>query len=145
MNTVQGLALFYAIPIALWLGLLAILFRVWWSHKLEDSLAYLVFLRERKVLFISLLAALTVLHVIVEFVNLVNGLGGLPDSFALGLGLVATIVGALIVFLFAWFLLRGAAGPHRSPVVLDLPEHLAYSLGVLDRAESESSPPKGAA
>lgn len=138
MNEAQALAFFYVIPIALWLALLGVLVRVWWSRRLEDSLAYLVFLRERKVLFISLLVALTVLHIVVEFVNLLNGLGGIAGPAVLGFGLVATTVGAVIVFLFAWFLLRGAATGARHPVVLDVPEHIAYSLGVLDRAEQES-------
>ena len=137
MVAAQYLALFYLIPIALWLALLAVLFRVWWSRKLEDSLAYLVFLRERKVLFISLLVGLTAVHLFAESVRLANGLGWLNDFATLGIGLVTSVVGALIVFLFAWFLLRGSSGRRTQPVVLDVPEHLIYSLGVLDRAESD--------
>lgn len=135
MDSAQAFALFYVVPIALWFALLAVLFRVWWSHKLEDSLAFLVFLRERKVLFVSLLISLTVVHIGSLFVRLANGFGWVDDWVALGFGLIASVVGSLIVFLFAWFLLRVGSPGSRAPVVLDLPEHLAYSLGVLDRAE----------
>lgn len=144
MFSAQDLAFFYLAPIALWLALLAILVRVWWSGKLEDSLAYLVFLRERKLLFVSLLVALTLLHVGVELVNIVSTFESIGGTAMLAFGLGTTTVGALIVFLFAWLLLRRPPkGPRRS-LVLDLPDHLAYSLGALDRAESGSgpSPPK---
>ncbi len=140
MNEPEAIALFYLIPIALWLALLGVLFRVWWSHKLEDSLAYLVFLRERKVLFLSLLGALTVLHVTVEVVNIANVLGWLGGPAVIGFGLVATLLGSLIVFLFAWFLL-GAKPSNTKPMVFDGPEHLAYSLGIIDRAESGRTVP----
>ena len=136
MNETQAIALFYLIPIALWLALLGILFRVWWSHKLEDGLAYLVFLRERKVLFVSLLAGLTVLHVIVEVVNIGYVLGWFAGLSVLTFGLTASVVGSVLVFLFGWVLLRGAGPKTAHPTVLDGPEHLAYTLGLVDRAEA---------
>lgn len=137
MNVVQDLALFYVIPIALWIALLAILFRVWWSSKLEDSLAYLVYLRERKVLFVSLIGGLAVVHVINEFVKIANGFGWVGSYATAGVRIVASVAGSVIVFLFAWFLLW--VGPARlpRPLVLDVPDHLTYSLGVLDRVEKE--------
>ncbi len=141
MSPTQDLAFFYLVPIALWFALLAILVRVWWSGKLEDSLAYLVFLRERKLLFVSLLVALTVLHIGVEFVNFASTFNSIGGTAVLAFGIGATTVGALIVFLFAWLLLRRPPpGPRRS-LVLDLPDNIAYSLGALDRAESGSEPP----
>ncbi len=136
MDTAQYVALFYLVPIALLLALLAVLFRVWWSRKLEDSLAYLVFLRERKVLFISLLVGLATDHLVGQSARLANGFGWLSDYAMLGIGIVTSVVGALLVFLIAWLLLRGGADRRSQPVVLDVPEHLVYSLGVVDRAES---------
>ena len=136
MNEPQAIALFYLIPIALWLALLGILFRVWWSHTLEDGLAYLVFLRERKVLFVSLLAGLTILHVIVEVVNIGFVLGWFAGLSVLTFGLAASVIGSVLVFLFGWVLLRGAGPTSPRPAVLDGPEHLAYTVGLVDRAEA---------
>lgn len=138
MGLPNGFALFYLIPIALWLALVVILFRVWWSRKLEDSLAYLVFLRQRKVLFVSLFASLAVLHVAEESLQLSNGFGRISSSTTVGIGVVGSVAGAIIIFVFGWILLRGASSQVARPIVLDVPPHLAYSLGVLDRAEEES-------
>jgi hypothetical protein len=142
MNAAQDVALFYVIPIALWVGLLLILFRVWWMSTLEDSLAYLVYLRERKALFITLLVGLAAVHMTNESVKFANGFGWVGASATLAVGLAATFLGALILFLFAWFLLWRAPSEIRRPIVLDVPEHLAYSLGVLDRAEREREAPE---
>jgi pilus assembly protein TadC len=137
MGSPDTLALFYVIPIALWLALVVILFRVWWSRKLEDSLAYLVFLRERKVLFVSLFASLAALHVAEESLQITNGFGWISDSMTLDIGLAGSVAGAVIIFLFGWLLLRGASIHVQRPIVLDVPPQLAYSLGVLDRSEQE--------
>lgn len=141
VNEAQQLAVYYVIPIALWLTLLAILFRVWWSRKLEDSLAYLVFLRERKVLFVSLIALMAVIHLSNESIKIATGIGWIGGPVALEAGLTASVAGALTLFFFAWSLLRGAAKRVARPIVLDIPPHLAYSLGVLDRAEQERTEP----
>jgi hypothetical protein len=141
VNEAQDLALFYFVPIALWAALILILFRVWWSRKLEDSLAYLVYLRERKVLFVSLIVGLACLHVVNESVKVANGFGWVSGYATLGVGLVASIAGAAILFLFAWFLVWRGPARLPDPVVLDLPENLAYSLGVLDRAEKARDRP----
>ena len=137
MDQAQALALFYVIPIALWVAVLVILLQVWLTRKLEDSLAYLVYLRERKVLFVSLLVALAGTRAISAVIKVANGFGWVDNNAALWAGIVTSVVGAAIVFVFAWFLLW--KGPSRlpSPLVLDMPEQLAYSLGVLDRAEKE--------
>jgi hypothetical protein len=137
VNEAQNLALFYLIPIALWVALLLIVFRVWWSRKLEDSLAYLVYLRERRVLFVSLIVGLAFLHMANEAVKIANGFGWIGDYATLGVGIVVSVAGTLIVFLFAWFLLWRGPSQVPRPIVLDVPENLAYSLGVLDRAERE--------
>jgi hypothetical protein len=142
MNAAQDVALFYVIPIALWIGLLLILIRVWWTSTLEDSLAYLVYLRERKALFITLLVGLAAVHMANESVKFANGFGWIGDSMTLAVGLAATFLGALILFLFAWFLLWRAPSQVQRPIVLDVPEHLAYSLGVLDRAERGRDAPE---
>jgi hypothetical protein len=138
MDGLQELALFYLIPVALWLTLLLIVCWIWWTRKLADSLAYLVYLRERKVLFVSLIAGLASLRVAAGLVNLVSGFGWVSAFAVLVTGVVASIAGAVIVFLFGWLLLW--RGPSRlpRPLVLDLPDHLTYSLGVLDRAETKS-------
>lgn len=137
MSPPDAFALFYIIPIALWLTLVVILFRVWWSRKLEDSLAYLVFLRRRKVLFVSLFASLAALHVAEESLLLANGLGWISTSMTLDVGLVGSVVGGVLIFSFGWLLLRGAASQVSRPIVVDVPAHLAYSLGVLDRSEHD--------
>lgn len=139
MDQTQLLTLFYIIPIALWVVVLLILLQVWLTRKLEDSLAYLVYLRERKVLFVSLLVGLAGTRAISAAVKVANGFGWVDNTVELWVGIIASIVGALIVFFFAWFLLW--KGPSRlpRPLVLDVPEHLTYSLGVLDRAEKEQS------
>jgi hypothetical protein len=135
MDALQDLALFYIVPIALWITLLLIVCWVWWSRKLEDSLAYLVYLRERKVQFVSLIAGLACLRVAAALINLASGFGWVDSAAVLVTGVVASILGAAIVFLFGWLLLW--RGPSRlpQPLVLDLPPHLTYSLGALDRAE----------
>jgi hypothetical protein len=137
MNGLQNLTLFYLIPIALWLTVLLIVCWIWWSKRLEDSLAYLVYLRQRKVLFVSMLAALAADRVVAGVINLASGFGYISATGVLEAGIVASIIGGVIVFLFGYLLLW--RGPSRvpSPLVLDLPAHLAYSLGALDRAESE--------
>jgi hypothetical protein len=137
MDALQDLALFYVVPIALWLTLLLIVCWVWWTRKLEDSLAYLVYLRERKVLFVSLIAGLACLRVAAALVNLMSGFGWVNGLGVLVTGVAASIIGALIVFLFGWLLLW--RGPSRlpQPLVLDIPNHLTYSLGVLDRSETK--------
>jgi len=137
MDALQDLALFYIIPIALWLTLLLIVCWIWWTRKLADSLAYLVYLRERKVLFVSLIAGLACLRVAAGLVNLVSGFGWVSSFAVLITGVVASVTGGVIVFLFGWLLLW--RGPTRlpQPLVLDLPAHLTYSLGVLDRAETK--------
>jgi hypothetical protein len=142
LTALQNLALFYLIPIALWLALVVILFRIWWSQKLEDSLAYLVFLRERKVLFMSLFIGLAVLHVAEESLLMTNAFGWISERTTEIIGLAGSVVGAVIIFLFGWLLLRGAASKVGRPVVLDVPPHLAYTLGVLDRSEQERTEPR---
>jgi len=137
VNEAEVLAFFYLIPVALWLTILAILLQVWWGGKLEDSLAYLVFLRERKVLFVSLIAGMAAVHLVNESVKILYGVGGISESTTLTVGLMASLAGAALVFLFAWFLLRGAQTKVARPIVLDVPPHMVYSLGVLDRAEQE--------
>jgi Mn2+/Fe2+ NRAMP family transporter len=139
MTQPDSLALFYVIPIILWLVLVVILFRVWWSRKLEDSLAYLVFLRQRKVLFVTLFASLAALHVAEDSLQITNGFGWISDTMTVDIGVAGAVVGGIIIFLFGWLLLRGAATHVQRPIVLDVPAHLAYSLGVLDRSEQEQS------
>ncbi len=141
MNGLQSLTLFYLIPIVLWLCLLLIVCWIWWTKRLEDSLAYLVYLRERKVLFVSLLAALAALRVVTAVINIASGFGYVSAAALLEIGVVASIIGGVIVFAFAWLLLW--RGPRRTPapLVLDVPQHLAYSLGALDRAESHRTEP----
>jgi hypothetical protein len=136
MDAVQNLALFYIIPVALWLVVLLILLRVWLTGRLQDSLAYLVYVRERKSLFISLLAALACTRAITAAFNIAVGLGWMAGSANVeAVGVLSAIAGSVIVLLFAWFLLL--RGPSRVPkaLVLDVPEHLMYSLGALDLAE----------
>ncbi len=144
MNGLQSLTLFYLIPIVLWLCLLLIVCWIWWTKRLEDSLAYLVYLRERKVLFVSLLAALAALRVVTAVLNIASGFGYVSAAALLESGVVASIIGGVIVFFFAWLLLWRGPRQTPAPLVLDVPQHLTYSLGALDRAEShrtESSPP----
>ncbi|HTT14631.1 MAG TPA: hypothetical protein VMG81_02475 [Thermoplasmata archaeon] len=141
MLGLQDLALFYLIPIALWLTLLLIVCWIWWTKRLEDSLAYLVYLRERKVRFVSLIGALALTRIVAAVVNLASGIGWVSGLAVLVTGIVASVLGGILVFLFGWLLLwRGpAAVPH--PLVLDVPEHLAYSLGVVDRTDRETDLP----
>jgi ABC-type nickel/cobalt efflux system permease component RcnA len=136
VNAVQNLALFYVIPVALWLVVLLILLRVWLTGRLQDSLAYLVYLRERKALFISLLVALACTRAVTAAFNIAMGLGWVVGSTtAEAVAVLSAIVGAILVLLFAWFLLwRGPTRKSRT-LVLDVPDHLMYSLGVLDEAE----------
>ena len=144
MNGLQSLTLFYLIPIVLWLCLLLIVCWIWWTKRLEDSLAYLVYLRERKVLFVSLLAALAALRVVTAVINIASGFGYVSAAALLEIGVVASIIGGVIVFAFAWLLLWRGPRQTPAPLVLDVPQHLAYSLGALDRAEShrsETTPP----
>jgi hypothetical protein len=136
VDAVQNLALFYIIPVALWLLVLLILLRVWLTGRLQDSLAYLVYVRERKSLFISLLVALAGTRAITAAFNIAAGLGWMAGSVNVeAVGVLSAIAGSVIVLLFAWFLLW--RGPSRAPqaLVLDVPEHLMYSLGALDLAE----------
>jgi hypothetical protein len=136
MNAVQSLALFYIVPVALWLVVLLILLRVWLTGRLQDSLAYLVYLRERKTLFVSLLVALAGTRVVTAIFNIATGLGWMTSTPGVeAVGVLSAIVGAVLVLLFAWFLLWRGPSRTSKAVVLDVPEELAYSLGVLDRAE----------
>jgi hypothetical protein len=140
VDVVQTLTLFYVIPIALWLALIGVLFRVWWTRRLEESLAYLVFLRQRRAFFTSLIVGLAALHVLYESVRISNGFGWISNVYMFEIGIGTSVAGGVLVFLFAWRLLwRGA--PQRSlSTVLDLPEPLLYSLGVVDRTESGRDP-----
>jgi hypothetical protein len=139
VNELQELALFNLIPIALWLTLLFLVCWIWWSKRLQDSLAYLVYLRERKVLFVSMLAGLAALRVVGAIVSLASGFGYVSSGQLLLTGLVGSVIGGVIVFLFGWLLLWRGPAHTPAPLVLDVPEHLTYSLGALDRAESERS------
>jgi hypothetical protein len=135
MGPLEDLTLFYLVPIALWLTLLVIVCWIWWAKKLEDSLAYLVYLRERKVQFVSLIVGLACLRVVAALVNLVSGFGWVSSFDVLVTGVAASIIGGTIVFLFGWLLLWRGPSRQTQPLVLDVPAHLAYSLGALDRAE----------
>ena len=137
MDQTQAITLFYVIPIALWVAVVVILLQVWLSRKLETSLAYLVYLRERKVLFISLLVALAGTRAASAVVRVANGFGWVGNGAELWTGIAMSILGAVIVLLFAWFLLWKGASRLPQPMVLDVPDSLTYSLGVLDRAERE--------
>jgi hypothetical protein len=137
VNGLQDLALFYLIPIALWLTVLLVVCWIWWTKRLEDSLAYLLYLRERKLLFVSLLAALASTRVAAALVNLASGFGLVSATAVLVTGIVASIVGGSIVFLFGWQLLWRGPTSLPSPLVLDLPDHVTYSIGAVDRAEAD--------
>lgn len=137
MDALQTLALFNLVPIALWLTLLLIVCWIWWTKRLQDSLAYLVYLRERKVLFVSMLGALAVLRVVGAVISLASGFGYVSSTELLLTGVVGSILGGVVVFLFGWLLLWRGPARTATPLVLDVPEHLTYSLGALDRAESE--------
>ncbi len=138
MDGSQEVALLNIVATALWLAVLLILLKVWLTRRLEDSLAYLVYLRERKVLFVSLLGTLAALRVVTALLNVASGLGwSIRSSTVSTVGLGASLVGAVLVFLFAWLILWKGPSRVRPSVVLDVPEHFSYSLGVVDRAESQ--------
>jgi Na+/H+-translocating membrane pyrophosphatase len=94
-----------------------------------------VCLRECKVLFVSLMASMAIIHVVNESVKIMNGVGGISTSVTLEVCLGVSVAGAILIYLFASFMLKGATRRVSRPIVLDVPAHLAYSLGVLDRTE----------
>jgi hypothetical protein len=136
MDAVQNVALFYVVPVVLWIVVVLLLLRVWLTGRLQDSLAYLVYMRERKTLFISLLLALAGTRVLTAIFNIATGLGWMASSPNVeAVGVLGAVVGAVLVLLFAYFLLWRGPSQTSATVVLDVPEQMAYSLGVLDRAE----------
>ncbi len=138
MNPSEALALVYFVPILFWFAVIGLLFRIWWSRRLEDSLAYLVFLRERKVLFVSLILGLAALHVTNSLVKMFNGFGWVSDYDALGIGMVVAVAGSVIVFLFGWTILRVPASGPDHPLTVDGPAHFLYAAGVVDRVEHDA-------
>jgi hypothetical protein len=136
MDAAQNVALFYVVPVVLWIVVVLLLLRVWLTGRLQDSLAYLVYLRQRKTLFISLLLALAGTRVLTAIFNIATGLGWMASSPNVeAVGVLSAIVGAVLVLLFAYFLLWRGPSRTSATMVLDVPEQMAYSLGVLDRAE----------
>ncbi len=140
VNGAQEVALFYAIPIAFWLTLLFILFRTWLSNRLEESLAYLVYVRERRFLFLFMIGGVAVTQIVNALNRLVSAFLGLGGPGVLGVSITAEAIGGLLVARIGWMLLVQAPQRVGRETVVDVPEPMAYALGVVDRADRRDPP-----
>jgi hypothetical protein len=135
VDPAQEVALFYALPIALWLSLLLILLRTWTAHRLEESLAYLIYIRERKLRFVLLFAGVALTQIVNATNRLLSIFLGLSGPGIVAVSITAEAAGGLLVALIGWNLLWQAPRQIGRETVLDVSEPMAYALGVVDRAE----------
>jgi hypothetical protein len=123
------LGILYVLPLVIWVIFLGIVWRVFASGSLEDSLAYLVILRSRRNRFVGFLALLAVSQIVKDSVQVVWGLGSASDPLMLAVSIVCNVVSALALVGLAWTLLtRGSLTPMEDRVLSNTAEAL-YAIG----------------
>jgi len=126
---VGTIGLFYVAPLVLWLIFLAVVARVFTGGTLEDSFAYLVILKRRRVEFVVFLVVLGASQIAKDSVQVAWALGSLGEGAMLVSAIVFNIVSAGAIVGLAYTLLRKASLTPAEDRVLSRAAEAMYAVG----------------
>ncbi len=115
--------------------------QVWGAGELRDSLAYIVYLNERRTRFAALFTLMLVGYVFTGVVSVIGTMDLLRTTFVVTLRAASFVSGSVgLLLILVW-----GFRPHRATVgertVLDAPESRLYALGLVDRSEFVAAAP----
>lgn len=115
--------------------------QVWGAGELRDSLAYIVYLNERRTRFAALFTLVLVGYVLTGVVSVIGTMDLLRTTFVVTLRAVSFVtasVGLLLILVWGFRPRRATVGER---TVLDAPESRLYALGLVDRSEFVATAP----
>ncbi len=115
--------------------------QVWGAGELRDSLAYIVYLNERRTRFAALFTLVLVGYVLTGVVSVIGTMDLLRTTFVVTLlaaSFVTASVGLLLLLVWGF---RPRRATVRERTVLDASESRLYALGLVDRSEFVAAAP----
>ncbi len=115
--------------------------QVWGAGELRDSLAYIVYLDERRTRFATLFTVMLVGYVFTGVVSVVGSMDLLRNTLVVTLRAASFGIGSVGLLLILLWGFRPRRATVREQTVLDAPESRLYALGLVDRSEFVAAAP----